>query len=241
MKIATVLLVASMAVLGAVTGHAVPLAADDASALTPAPAASAADASPAATAADIELETWVDREAEAQAVQGHVERERGALLRQPYHPRAPTWIQSAVTVNIGDFPSLDREDERGERELETTLWLLEDSARRAARAAAGPAPQETEESRLRAMLRALLPARIISLVKDHRDWVAVGGIALLTLAGAYTALATGRSRSGVGARRTSGVAATASAAPDTKRRRRRRRHHHHRSTHGGVSSRIDPA
>lgn len=244
-KLARRLSVFALATMGAVPCLAVPLSADDADDQARASAASAAWASSAPSPVEApELEVLVEREVEAQALHGHVERERGALLQQPYEPRAPTWIQSAVTVNIGDHPKLDREAEQGERELETTLWLIEDSARRAARAAraAGSAPpDDAPEPWLRALLRAVVPAQLISTIKAHREGVTAGAVALLILAGLYTAMASRRDLAGAVRRRrrrrrirkSSSLHDVVRASLSTRTRRRRRRH---RRTHGEPST-----
>ena len=104
----------------------------------------------------------------------HAEAERGrlAVLQQGWHTNAPTWIQSAAQVNLGDFPTFDRTVERAENDLRTLEWVIDQQRRQAS---GRPASAETEEAAQAHWLRRLLPAEWIALLKQNREWVAAGG------------------------------------------------------------------
>ena len=145
----------------------------------------------------------------------HAEAERGrlAVLQQGWHTNAPTWIQSAAQVNLGDFPTFDRTLERAENDLRTLEWVIDQQRRQAS---GRPASAETDEPAQTHWLRRLLPAEWIALLKQNREWVATGGGALLVIVWATATFTRG----------SSAPPSPVNAPPVTPvpQRRRRRRH-----------------
>lgn len=167
----------------------------------------------------LEVLGWVHREATTTMLRAQTEDDRTALLREGWHLRAPTWIQSTSAVNLGDFPMLDDPTARAERDLKTLEWVIEENRRLAAGKPGQAGEAETpaaDATRLDHWLRRLIPREWILRLKAHREWVAAGGTALLIIVWATASFAT----------RTS---APSTQAPPVERSRRRRRSRHHGS------------
>jgi hypothetical protein len=144
-------------------------------------------AAPAAHEETHDVQAWIHRETTTAMLDGVSQRGRQLLLLQSWQARAPTWIQSAATVNLGDFPNLDDPTATAERDLQTLQWVLEDQRRLAAgraaaqRGADGPAAPEDN------WWRQLLPRHWVPVLKANREWVAAGGTALLVIVWAMAA------------------------------------------------------
>lgn len=169
-----------------------------------------------------DVHAWIHRETTTAMLDGVSERGRQQLLLQGWQARAPTWIQSAATVNLGDFPGLDDPTATAERDLQTLQWVLEDQRRQAAgravqRGADTPAAPEDN------WWRQLLPRHWVPVLKANREWVAAGGTTLLVIVWAMAAFAR---RPGA----PPSVEPPQTRPPPVRRRRR------HRSTgsHGGT-------
>jgi hypothetical protein len=180
----------------------------------------ASSAEPAeATGHHVDVLSWVHRESTTTMLQDQTEHDRTALLREGWQLRAPTWIQSTSSVNLGDFPMLDDPTARAERDLKTLEWVIEENRRLAVGkpTQAAEADAEVEAAQVDHWLRRLIPREWIVRLKANREWVAAGGTALLVIVWATAAFAR---------RPTDGPA----PPPPVERTRRRRRSHRH-STH----------
>lgn len=181
------------------------------------PDATVAASPPEPTDRHLDVLGWVHREATTTMLRAQTEDDRTALLREGWHLRAPTWIQSTSAVNLGDFPMLDDPTARAERDLKTLEWVIEDNRRLAAgkpTQADDSEAQAAEPTRLDHWLRRLIPRQWILHLKAHREWVAAGGTALLIIVWATASFASRRSD-------------PAAPAPPVERPRRRRRGRHH--------------
>jgi hypothetical protein len=141
---------------------------------------------PEAAESPADVQAWIQRETTASMLHGAAEGGRQLALLQSWQPRAPTWIQSAATVNLGDFPTLDDPTATAERDLQTMQWVLEEQRR----LAAGKPSQLTDGEPATLQdnwLRKLLPRHWIATLKANREWVAAGGTALLVIVWATAA------------------------------------------------------
>jgi hypothetical protein len=175
---------------------------------------------PPAHAGVSEVPQWTPNDAALLMLQSEGERSQGALLAHTWQPAAPVWLGGAAVVNLGDFPGLDKTAEQAENELRTLEWVIEEQRRKAA----GQRAEQSLNDGLGAdnWLRHLLPSQWIATLKEHREWVAAGGTALLVLA--WIAAAFSRRAGSVPVN----PPPTTEPVPLPSSRRRRRRHGTHR-------------
>jgi hypothetical protein len=173
-----------------------------------------------ATESPVDVHGWIQRETTLALLDGATDADRLALLRQGWKERSPTWIQDAVVVNLGDFPTLDHSSERAERDLKTLEWVLEQQRRQAAGQPREDNPDAAPQDN---WLRSLIPRQWIAVLKANREWVAAGGTALLIVVWGTAAFAR---------RPTAGPVVVAPPPPPEPRVRRRRRYRDHRDPAG---------
>ena len=153
---------------------------------------STASAEPAENAGQhVDVLSWVHRESMTTMLRDQTEYDRNALLREGWQLRAPTWIQSTSSVNLGDFPMFDNPTAGAERDLKTLEWVIEDNRRLAIGkpTQAAEAAAEAEATQVDHWLRQLIPREWIVHLKANREWVAAGGTALLVIVWAMAAFA----------------------------------------------------
>ena len=168
-----------------------------------------------------EVPAVVLREASEAVIGRQIEHDRRLLLEQGYEWRPPTWIQRASVVNLGDFPALHDPSADAERRLRTLEWLMEDRERRAREAGgARPAAMALPEA---SWLRLLLPGTWAPVLRENREVVIAGGMAVLLLSWGLRAVPRSLAPARRTRRRRADVAAPATPAPASKRHRRRRR------------------
>lgn len=162
----------------------------------------------------VDIEQWVRTEAARTLSTPEGDEARRSVLAHGWQPRPPTWIQGSTQVNLGDYPTLDDAAERAERELQTLQWVIEEQRRQAAGQAQrrGDDDGSPDDDR---WFRRLLPRVWIGYLKEHREWVAAGGTALLVIVWAASIFAR---------RPGSPPPPTDTTVPKPVRRHRRRRH-----------------
>jgi hypothetical protein len=180
-----------------------------------APPAAETDPVPAAES-PVDVDTWVQRETLDGLLKQESEQDRTAVLQESWSWRPPTWIQNHSAVNLGDFPTLDDPTGAVERNLQTLEWALAEQRRLAAGQRA-PAPvAEVPPTRFDDWVRQMAPQEVVSTLKEHREWVAAGGAALLVILWGTTLFARRPSRH---------VTVEDVPKPPEQRRRRRRTRH----------------